>query len=524
MDSRPACLVVALALAGCDSTPPTAVPDATVDVTVDGTVDATVDVTVDGTVDATVDGTVDGAAPVGCAELAGPFAPLSTRCGQFVDAQGRVVVLTGINARVQGVFDQALDMGRALLEAIPPFTMDDALRMRSMGFNLLRLPIQWSGVEPTETGGFDEGYLDRVAAAVTLARSAGLLVLLDFHQDAYSKEIGEDGAPRWAIVPPPDTLLGGPLTDLGARRSSTQVLRAFGTFFGDGTDGDRLRLRFAQMAGHVAARFAHEPAVMGYEVFNEPQATPDQLLRVTVQTATAMRAADPARLVVFEPDVVFREALNHSVPPRGVFPLAGGVYAPHTYPLAFGGSMQQLETFTRDTLAPATVSARDEATQWATPLLITEWGYGPQGVRAAEYYRFQTELQDQVMASAVFWLWKEQSEGLWGLFDWHPDTMTWTERVATRQALLRVHPEAIAGWPEHWGYDHDARRFELAYTGAPTVTAPTRVYIPAPEDFTAAYTVTCDARVVTAARDAATGVVEVPCTGAGEHTVVVAAR
>ena len=42
-----------------------------------------------------------------------------------------------------------------------------------MGFNALRLPINWSALEPTESGGFAEAYLDTVEAAVKLASAAG---------------------------------------------------------------------------------------------------------------------------------------------------------------------------------------------------------------------------------------------------------------------------------------------------------------------------------------------------------------
>ncbi len=457
----------------------------------------------------------------GCTAPLGPYAPLSTRCGHFVDTEGRVVILHGINARVDGVFDVSLDMGRAVLETIPAFAMSDAVRMRALGFNLLRLPIQWSGVEPTATGGFDEHYLDRVAAAVGLANATGILVLLDFHQDAYSKEIGEDGAPLWAIAPPPTMLLQGPLTDLGVRRASTQVLEAFQSFFGDGTVGDTLRARFAAMAGHVAGRFAGVPGVVGYEFYNEPQGTTEELLRVYQLTADAIRARDPGRLLMFEPDVVYRDVFNRSETPSGVAPWGGGVYAPHTYPLAFGGTPAQLSSFTTATLAPATVSARAEATAWGTPLLITEWGYGPSGVRATDYLQAMAANQESVMASEAFWLWKEESQGSWGFYDHDSTTGTWTERASVRSALARVRPQAIAGWPESWSYDPATQVFVLSYVGDGAVTAPTEVYIPESTDYPMNFRVLCDGSMVAVTRDPATGVVSVPCSGPGRHTVVV---
>jgi endoglycosylceramidase len=493
---RAALLFAALSVACSSSTPAT---------TIDASTDTSADVT-----------------PVVCNDRAGPFAPLSTRCGRFVDAQGRTVILFGVNARVNGVFDVTLDMGRAPLEEIPEFTVDDARAMRALGFNVLRLPINWSAIEPTESGGFDGAYLDRVAAIIALCRQAGVLVLLDFHQDAYSKEIGEDGAPRWAIVPAPEMLLSGPLGDLAARRTSRQVLRAFETFFGDGAEGERLRARFAAAAAHVARRFAGDTTVMGYEVYNEPIGTDAQVHRVNVAVARALREADPGHLVAFEPDVTQRGFFNRSKVSAVPFPVAGAVYAPHVYPLSFTATEAQRMSFSLDSLASATESARDEARAWATPLLITEWGYDPNGTRADDYYEIQQTLQERTQASSMLWVWKESSQGAWGLYD-HAGS-TWTLRPSMRRRLARVRPEAIAGVPVRYGYDRAARRFTLELTGDAAVTAPNVLYVPAAEDFAAAWDVTCDGRAITATRDAATGRIEVPCGGVGAHTVSVTAR
>ncbi len=84
-----------------------------------------------------------------CSETAGSFAPLATRCRQFIDDDGRVVFLRGVNARVEGLFDVGFDDGRETLEPIPPFGPSDANRLRALGFNVLRLPINWSALEPT---------------------------------------------------------------------------------------------------------------------------------------------------------------------------------------------------------------------------------------------------------------------------------------------------------------------------------------------------------------------------------------
>lgn len=156
--------------------------------------------------------------------------PLSSDGTHLRDDRGRIALLRGINARINGIFDVSFSDGRVALEPIPELTDEDCQRMRQLGLDFLRLPINWSGYEPTQ-GAYSDEYLARVDAAVQCAARAGMLVMIDLHQDAYSKEIGEDGAPLWAISPAPTELLQGPLTDLGERRLSAQTTAAFNTFF-----------------------------------------------------------------------------------------------------------------------------------------------------------------------------------------------------------------------------------------------------------------------------------------------------
>jgi endoglycosylceramidase len=461
------------------------------------------------------------------AEDAGPctspdFAgsPLGVHCNQLVDSQGRTVLLHGLNARVGGVFDVTFSDGRLPVEPIPAFTSDDAARIRALGFNALRLPIQWSAIEPTEDGGFDDSYLDTVAATVSLCQAAGLLVLLDFHQDAYSKEIGEDGEPLWAIVPPPTQLLGGPLggtlpdggssPDLGTRRLSTQVTNAFTTFF-DPDAGQTLEARYVAMAVHVAAHFAGDPTVFGIELFNEPVADDAVIHPLYAQMIPAIRAAAPQKLVLWEPSV-YRNDFDYAPQGDGGALGEGTVYSPHVYTDAFSGT----DEFSQTTLSTSNTNAIAEALSWGAPLVITEWGYGPQGARFGDYVTYQQNLQDQVRASAFFWLWEEISEGNWGFFD-DSDGGT-TERTAMEQAMARPRLEAAAGELVSVAYDGSATltvRFNgsAGVTGANVVSIGAEAAVPA-----AQWAATCDgAKVATGGSDP----LEIACSGPGAHTLVV---
>ncbi|GAC1551122.1 MAG: hypothetical protein NVS3B10_13820 [Polyangiales bacterium] len=463
-----------------------------------------------------------------CAEKAGPFAPLSTRCGQLVDDAGRVVILRGVNARVAGVFDPDLGPGHVAQVPVPVVDASDLGRMRRIGFSVLRLPVNWSGIEPVDHDPpqYDEAYLARVDAAVAAAKSAHVRVLLDLHQDAYSKWIGEDGAPLWAIVPPPDHVTEGPLTSLSSRITSPQVQRAFSTFFSR-TDpqGARLRARYAAMASALMKRHAGDPTVIGLDLFNEPVADDAGLRAFDEELGAAIRAVDPQRVLFVEPPGI-RNLFDRASLAPGPLSLGGVVYAPHVYTHAFtpGDDSAWRASFGIDDLRPSNAAAREEADSWHAPLFVGEYGWGPTDGRFDDYIGMQQQLQDETMASSTFWLWKEDStEGHWGLFDHDAATDRWTERDAVRRVFSRVNVEAIGGWPVSWRWDGVARRFTLTLIGDPAVTAPTLLHLPTPEDAPGGFALTCDGRAVPATADA-DGVVAVGCAGPGEHVVVAEAR
>jgi endoglycosylceramidase len=311
--------------------------------------------------------------------------------------------------------------------------------------------------------------------------------------------------------------------DLGERRLSGLVLEALATFFGPSADGAELRRRFAQAVSGVATRFAANEKVLGIEVYNEPFNTSSEGLKALHDEVTAaVRQVDPGRLVFFEPDSI-RNFLDEA--PLSTEPAPpGSVYAPHVYTLAFSGSDAAHAAMTKETLARSNEHARAEANSWSTPLAITEFGYAPDGIQMENYMRWQLELQDELQASSFVWLWKEDSQGSWGFFDHDAATGAWKERDHVRRALSRVVPEAIAGWPDRFGYDRERRRFELAFRGDPAIAGPSRIYLPAPEDFAASFEVSCDGQTRDATRDPLSGTVDVECGGAGAHVIVIAAK
>jgi len=443
------------------------------------------------------------------------------------DSLDRVVVLRGVNARIEGIFDVTFDDGRIALEEVPAFSADDAARMHTLGFNVLRLPINWSAIEP-EQGVFDEAYLDAVQTVVEHCADASVHVILDFHQDAYSKEIGEDGAPLWAIHPAPTELLEGPLGDsLSERRFSAQVLAAFDGFFIDDdedTSDQWLQMAFAEMARHVAERFADEPWVLGYELYNEPVANDAYVWSFNERVVPLIREADTQHLILFEPNAA-RNFVETAPVSGAAFVDSQGVYAPHLYTLSFTGSVSDLEQLTPDELAPNMAAAVDEAASWQTPLFVGEWGVSPHMPNADLYVQYMYDLFDGQFAHSTVWLWKENSQGNWGFFDHDEATGAWQERPSVVAAHARVYATAIAGEPESMRYDADDKTFDLRYAGRDDGVA-SLLYVPSPPDYPAAFDVSCDGVIVADAgdRDPTSGLVSVVCDGAGSRHIEVRQR
>ncbi|MGO8815375.1 MAG: glycoside hydrolase family 5 protein [Terriglobia bacterium] len=178
---------------------------------------------------------------------------------QFLDASGKPLLLHGLN-----VANKSPKQGY-----VGDLAPKDFAAIRSWGMNCIRLIIIWDGLEP-QPGHFDRAYLDSIAQRVAWAKAQGLYVLLDMHQDLYSVKFS-DGAPAWATLDE-----GQPFTPTAvwsdAYDTSPAVQSALDHFWANSAapDGKGLQDHYAQVWQFVAQRFRDEPAVVGYDLMNEP--------------------------------------------------------------------------------------------------------------------------------------------------------------------------------------------------------------------------------------------------------------
>jgi hypothetical protein len=427
----------------------------------------------------------------------------------FRDGRGRQLLFRGYNAKVTTLFDVTFDDGRMAEETFPDFSEADATRFEQLGFNVLRLPVSWSGLEPKPQQ-YSDAFLHKLDAILDMAHRHRFYVLVDMHQDAYSKEIGEDGEPLWAIVPPPTMLLQGPYDD--ARRFSSQVLQAGFSFFAnaDATDGRPLQSAYTAAVQRIVQHVLGDPAVLGYEAFNEPVVLrQDELDAFHAAFADAVHAVDADAPVLFEP-VSTRNQTDDAIVPDQPWSHGPGAYAVHVYTGWF--SMPDGHDWASEdpsVLAPSMAHAEQERAGWGTPLFVTEFGCDQTTPQGAPWLSAELDLQDQYLASSAVWEFSEL--GAWGFHD-----ASGNERPATTHVVARSYPRAVAG---------DLLKIERPKPGDMIVhyrpTAATLGLdheVSLSSDYVTSPSVLCDGQPVSFAQATGRATFTCPATDTNEHT------
>jgi endoglycosylceramidase len=341
---------------------------------------------------------------------------------RIVDAGGRQVLLRGVNSNQLGDYYRV----RRDLRPTIPLHERDFQGMAEMGFNVVRLVVSWSRLEPVP-GAFSHAYLKEIRRAIRWAASRHIYVVVDMHQDAWGKFIrtprdvqcppgtvpnqGFDGAPRWAtIIDDASTCREKD----GPKGNSEAVSRAWGSFWID-TEGiqDRLIATWGRLAGALAAN----PAVAGYDLMNEPNAgdarplgEPTILGSYYAEAIAVIRQAEDLReggfrhLVFFEPTILWpRHGSEKHVPVPGFSTDRDLVFAPHIY----GKSSRRRGRTQRDTIRRKFKQATRQARIYRMPVWVGEWGFflSPEADRS-RFADFARRLDNTLWGDAL-WLWKK---------------------------------------------------------------------------------------------------------------------
>ena len=299
--------------------------------------------------------------------------PLHTAGTEIRDGQDRTVTFHGVNS--SGLEWGAGQPGaggscgsRLGCWALP--AEREYPRLQTWGFNVVRVPVSWSNLEPAAPVGdvhaYNAAYLAALDSVIAELGNRHIPVILDMHQWSWSpafvaprrsdgKIVRGCGMPAWLYPSATGKWSGGP----EAARVQAQV-----DFF---TDKDDVQDGFIAAWRMLAARYAENPNVIGADMFNEPGIYPTDSVKQVVldefyaRVATAIRTVNPTLLLIFES--------GPHTPVAQPPPFDNVVYSFHAYPSAWTQDAQD-----------ALDEQWQKAQGWNVPVWLGEFSYaGPKG-------------------------------------------------------------------------------------------------------------------------------------------------
>ena len=386
----------------------------------------------------------------------------------------------------------------------PPLCEADLKAMAALGSNLIRLPISWSRLEP-ERGHINSLLLDRIRQIVDWARAAGMYVIIDMHQNAYSHYVGasdrtvnlayDSGAPPWATFTDglPSTLL---VKD--QREVNPAVFEATTNFW---YDRSGIQDEYIAAVAAVVKRFKDDSVVAGFGLYNEPwfgwnlpPGFDDLLLfpfyRRAIDAITGVHDGLPCWSGFFMPAVCGYRDLGVDDRRHLLFLDTGLQREITDFPTHFGmpvssypnlvlGLHPYTHIYTLDQfVSPLRDSypwggydqgwdfAEHEAKSMDMALFMEEFGNNPEDdgrilvsqLREAEKHR----------VGWAFWTWKENGGGgAWGVFDPSQTASGGCIRAGREWVLASAYPRVTADAAATYSFDPSGGGFSFHATGHP---------------------------------------------------------
>ncbi len=357
---------------------------------------------------------------------------------------------------------------------VPPFRPLDDLALldplASWGVNVVRLLFTWEAFEP-ERERYDDSYLDYIERVIDACQARGAWVILDVHQDAFSRfstsGCGE-GFPRWAL--PADVTPLSP--DNGERCTSWNLqmivdLETHRSWQAFHANENGVRDRYLALLDRLGERFGSHPNLLGFDMLNEPWGDEKTEIGPLYEAAArVLRARAPQALLFVSPHALTSGGLDTELvrPSFDNF-----VFSPHYY----DGGVLLLGYWGGEDLTALFDRMQGVADVWGVPLLLGELGAPAEAQGGLDYVDALYAQLDRHFASAAHWAfaahWRPlEKDG------WNREDLSVVDDRGQLRANYRVRPFAarIAGVPG---------AFEAAFASAERASSATLRWNHAPE-------------------------------------------
>lgn len=185
---------------------------------------------------------------------------------RFVDEYGRQRIFNGVNYSDKVAERCSLIHDEVYMEWV-------IRRFSQCGWNIVRLGIPWAAIEP-KPNQYNEKYIDKIEMVLNLCEKYGIYVFIDMHQDLFGGSAdmrGGDGAPEWACLRGTKKPRNSKLVWATGYFWDKGVHNCFDNFWADAkVNGVGLQTYFINMWCHLAERIKDHPALLGFDLFNEP--------------------------------------------------------------------------------------------------------------------------------------------------------------------------------------------------------------------------------------------------------------
>lgn len=399
----------------------------------------------------------------------GAFFPLRVDHAKIIDAEGRQVILRGLQHHALQDVGYG---GREVEDA-------DHARVAAWGFSVWRMAISWSRLEPTR-GVFDDRYVDEVRHQLDLAYAAGLGVILEWHQDLWGRcAVAADDPDRSSANGAPDwTCPSG---------WKPRLLGSFALFDRLWSNEDGLLDAYEVAFGHLAEAVGAHPAVVGWEPMNEPGGAVSSfetrlLYPAMRRIAPWLRRRGARGLMFVDAPIARGESLLMTTEDlRSVD--SDAVFAPHLYSgwLSLYRGKRRVDDSRKELDFEL---AAEQARAVGLPLWNGEWGVNLTIEGALDDLWTHVGLEDRYAIGSSYWsfsrVYPEPSnalavtDGAQAILD-----ADRRERSDVVNALARPYPRQIPGRLDRFSFSRDSRTLEIVLAADPdggplVIVAPVR--------------------------------------------------